>query len=86
MISHDPYSYFGTLLSPVVFSVPDCDTPSNISGGYVVSDGLTAVYTCLSGYTLNGNMIRSCLLNGNGWDGANPSCSTFFILLSWYLK
>jgi len=41
----------------------------------ITSDGFvsTAVYTCLSGYTLIGPDMRTCLLNGS-WDGVTPVC------------
>ena len=57
-------------------SVPicHCDQPLNISDGYVSSDGVTATYFCLTGYTLNGEENRHCLSDGSGWDGVSPTC------------
>lgn len=60
-------------------SILGCGAPSNISDGYVVSDGVNAVYHCHNEYTLNGKSVRSCLLDGGGWGGVSPSCSEYTI-------
>ena len=51
-----------------------CDLPINITNGYVLSDGSTATYFCLNGFSLNGEQYRNCQSDGSGWDGVSPTC------------
>ena len=55
-----------------------------ISNGAVdTSDGTnykcTAVYTCDTGYVLNGNITRTCQEDAN-WSGSEPTCDGMYIL------
>ena len=51
-----------------------CNSPSNVTNGYVLSDGLTATYFCLNGFSMNGEQNRLCQSDGSGWDGVSPMC------------
>lgn len=56
----------------------DCGRPENISSfGHVTFDNGTtyeqlAIYSCHTGYTVNGSSIRQC--NVSGWEPALPTC------------
>ena len=54
-----------------------CDNLPPILNGNVALEGTstgdTATYSCNSGFTLDGNSVRSCLPNGQ-WSGQEPSC------------
>ena len=56
---------------------PDCGNPSNLTDGFVAftktSYQSEATYTCTPGYTLVGDAIRECLINGR-WSNADPVC------------
>ncbi len=55
----------------ISYSSPDITAPFDL--------GTAAVYTCNTGFFLEGNMMRSC--GGSeasivgAWDGTNPRCS-----------
>ncbi|XP_060586067.1 sushi, von Willebrand factor type A, EGF and pentraxin domain-containing protein 1-like [Ruditapes philippinarum] len=55
-----------------------CETLTNPSSGTVTlnTNGgtTTAIYTCASGYTLQGDTTRTCQLDGT-WDNSQPTCS-----------
>ena len=62
--------------------VVDCDLLSNITNGMLSYNpqgqdqtllGATVTYTCNTGYTLNGNNMRTCL-TGGAWSGSDPTC------------
>ena len=54
----------------IVCNTSEILDPAN---GNVSSDGLTATYTCNTGYILNGPMIRIC--GGDGrWSLDTPTC------------
>ena len=38
----------------------------------------TAVYTCVTGYVLNGNITRTCQDDTN-WGGSEPTCDSMWI-------
>ena len=61
-----------------------CEPPLfPVNGNVSVStDGLTASYECDTGYILAGNTERSCLDDGSGWSGTEPSCSKSCCFLS----
>ena len=40
----------------------------------ISSDGRTATYTCSAGFTLNGDTVRVCLMDGTAWNGTDPTC------------
>ena len=48
-----------------------------------VDTGLNAVatYTCSEGYSLDGDVMRTCQANGQ-WDGAEPSCTRKLLVCS----
>ena len=54
--------------------ISECNTPASPANGNVVSDGVTATYTCSLNYTLNGDSPRACGADGSGWSGADPTC------------
>ena len=41
------------------------------------TDGILAVYSCASGYSLNGSASRSCASDGSGWYGTDPFCGMY---------
>lgn len=58
----------------------DCGGLSNPANGTVNTDGGTtfkcrAVYTCDTGYTLNGTKVRRCEAGGN-WTNSEPTCDS----------
>ena len=67
------------LLSIIVplFAVVDCaEPPSLLNGSVNFTDtvfGSLAVYTCLTGYNITGNVTRTCLANGS-WTDSAPFC------------
>ena len=65
------------------FAVIDCGNLYNPEGGQVTftpgvvtNTGLDAVatYACSEGYSLVGDVMRTCQANGQ-WDGAEPTCT-----------
>ena len=34
----------------------------------------TVIYSCDVGYSIDGNVVRSCQEDGFGWSGSDPSC------------
>ncbi|XP_052281318.1 sushi, von Willebrand factor type A, EGF and pentraxin domain-containing protein 1-like [Dreissena polymorpha] len=44
--------------------------------GTVTDNGTIATYSCKVGYSLGGAHIRTCALDGTGWSGTSPACST----------
>ena len=34
----------------------------------------TVIYSCDVGYSIDGNVVRSCQADGFGWSGSDPSC------------
>ncbi|KAL4230224.1 Sushi [Mactra antiquata] len=55
-----------------------CDPPDDIMNGYynISTDNLSVIYTCLEGFTLDGDIARYCMNDGLGWNGTTPSCVT----------
>ena len=58
--------------------VIQCPDLTNITNGLVDTSGgksykCTAVYTCNTGFVLNGMTTRTCQGNG-AWSGAEPTC------------
>ena len=51
---------------------PELDNPQN---GQVVSDGVTAMYTCQETYMLEGESQRDCDGDSGEWLGEEPTCS-----------
>ena len=46
-----------------------------INGDITMSaDGKTATYTCTAGFTVNGDSVRVCLMDGTAWNGTAPTC------------
>ena len=45
--------------------------------GDVYSDGLTAIYSCRTGFTMEGVEKRYCGTDGSGWNETEPTCSKF---------
>ncbi|KAH3840535.1 hypothetical protein DPMN_113985, partial [Dreissena polymorpha] len=53
-----------------------CDLPTPPANGDVQysTDNVTAIYSCATGYSLNGLMLRRCQSEGKGWNGTAPTC------------
>ncbi|XP_060562325.1 sushi, von Willebrand factor type A, EGF and pentraxin domain-containing protein 1-like [Ruditapes philippinarum] len=53
-----------------------CDLPPSITNGYynISSNGSDITYTCLEGFTINGEKNQVCQSNGLGWDSVQPLC------------
>ena len=61
-----------------LLTVIQCPGLPNILNGAVDTSGgtnykCTAVYTCNTGYALNGNITRTCQEDGM-WSGSEPTC------------
>ena len=54
-----------------------CDMPeSPLHGNTTMSaDEQIIQYSCDTGYTLVGDVVRECQTDGTGWSGSDPSCS-----------
>ena len=53
------------------------DVPAPASGNRALSDdGLIVTYSCDVGFTLKGNVKRTCQNDSTGWNGSSPSCGT----------
>ena len=50
-----------------------CHPPKSPVNGEVLIIGITATYTCDSGFMLNGNETQECQKDGI-WSGAAPTC------------
>ena len=65
------------LKSVTTSSVALCSELSNPDNGVAtwtgLTNGSTATYTCVSGYQLSGDQIRTCLSTGL-WSGQEPIC------------
>ena len=62
------------------YTVINCGNPPMITDGAVDTSGgtnykCTAVYTCNTGYVLNGNITRTCQEDTN-WSGSEPTCES----------
>lgn len=75
----DTYSkiFSKTVIRVFFSSVVDCGALTSPSNGEVSVNETTlealAVYTCNSGYLLQGNNSRTCLDDGN-WSSSEPAC------------
>ena len=60
----------------ICFFIAECEQPDNIdNGNFVISDsGISVLYSCDVGYSMNGSNTRSCDSGGNGWTGSSPQC------------
>ncbi|WAQ98147.1 SVEP1-like protein [Mya arenaria] len=60
------------------FDVPDCvcEPPPSLQNGETIisADGLTARYSCQSGYSLSGPTTRVCQSDGTAWTDEDPFC------------
>ena len=65
-------------------TVPCTDLPVITNGEITYSpttsprlEGALAIYSCNTGYTVNGNRLRTCVDNGSGadWNGIEPVCT-----------
>ena len=54
-----------------------CNTPMKPVNGDVYSDGLTAIYSCRTGFTMKGVEKRYCGTDGSGWNETEPTCSKY---------
>ena len=45
------------------------------------SDSKTVTYSCNSGYTLNGDAVRVCRMDGTAWNGTDPTCGEHLIYI-----
>ena len=75
---HFNYIIYMTYLLTLNLLVVNCGPLSNIPNGAVDTSGgtnykCTAVYTCDTGYVLNGNIKRTCQEDAN-WSGSEPTC------------
>ena len=72
------------MLTHVLFTVITCDSLSPPSNGQVTystdsfSYGTVAMYSCIVGFGLMGDMTRTCGGDGSSpsgeWSGTSPSC------------
>ncbi|XP_053399292.1 CUB and sushi domain-containing protein 3-like [Mercenaria mercenaria] len=53
-----------------------CISPPSLPNGTLLisDDGESAFYTCVTGFSLNGDNERTCKLDGTGWNGTQPVC------------
>ena len=60
----------------VYFLISVCNPPqAPVNGDLRIPDEyFTAVYTCQTGYTINGPSLRTCQSDGSGWSGDDPIC------------
>ena len=63
----------------------NCGTLTNPANGQVshtagTTFGMTATYSCNTGYILVGNIIRTCLATRR-WSGASPNCQGVLLLI-----
>ena len=65
----------------ILFNITECDYPEAIQYGNITlsDDGLSAIYDCEVGYSINGTTKRICLADGIGWSGYKPSCGIYDI-------
>ena len=75
-----------------IIVIADCMTLESPQNGAVqfnsTLQGSTATYTCITGYTLDGAGLRTCLSTGL-WSDSNPTCecksasthACFFVML-----
>ena len=67
----------------IICTVINCGNLPMITNGEVDTSGgtnykCTAVYTCDTGYVLNGNITRTCQEDAN-WSGNEPTCDSMWI-------
>lgn len=53
--------------------------PAALTNGDVVSDGLTAFYSCDKGFSLKGVEQRYCGSGGSGWNETAPTCGELLL-------
>ena len=66
-----------------IFTVVNCGSLTDIPNGAVDTSGgtnykCTAVYTCDTGYVLNGNITRTCQEDAM-WSGSEPTCDGTYV-------
>lgn len=60
----------------------DCLPATIPDDGSILSDnGETVHYECNVNYSMNGNSIRECDTNGSGWNGQDPTCGMYKIMM-----
>lgn len=61
-----------------------CEPPTAPEDGslWVSGDGMSLLYTCDTGFSLNGADNNSCGHDGTGWKYAHPTCGNAFFYLS----
>ena len=61
------------------FNYSVCNSPPPPENGYISSqDGnTTAIYTCKSGFTIDGPSVRTCQSDGTGWTETDPICGNY---------
>ena len=67
----------------ILFWFSECELPTSPDNGSlaVSNNGYTVTYSCNVGYSLNGDVTRTCQGSGQSWNGSPPSCGlTFFFL------
>ena len=78
------YKYYIHIHTNAVVLCDELQAPTNgivrVSGS---TEGSTATYSCISGYSLVGNILRQCQNNGE-WSGTQPFCErnskiTFYV-------
>ena len=70
-------NYCSTIYVPLFICAVNCNI-SEIVGpakGRVSVEGVNAIYTCDTGYTLVGRRIRACNSSGN-WEATTPTCQS----------
>lgn len=60
-----------------------CIAPSSVPNGtlFIHSDGGNVDYQCDVGFSLHGDSMRSCTVDGSGWSGEQPFCGRIYVIL-----
>ena len=74
----------------LLLTAVNCGTLINPANGRVshtarTTFGMTATYSCNTGYILVGNSIRTCQATGR-WSGSAPTCQGVLLLIELYFQ
>ena len=51
-----------------------CSPPATILNGKINISATAATYMCDLGYSIDGDVVRTCQADGSGWSGNDPRC------------